>query len=79
MTISATTCADIFTNKAFTQDDMLYVYLLIDDTDFGKKARYLNETAMGFCTLHMRVSIGFGERYILCAFIERTRHQIIPV
>lgn len=38
MTISAITCADIFTIKDFTQDDMLYEYLLIDDTDVGKES-----------------------------------------
>ncbi|GBM98838.1 hypothetical protein AVEN_188100-1 [Araneus ventricosus] len=42
----------------------------------GKRTRFLDQTAMGFCTLHRRVQIHTGERFRASADLEGTTYQI---
>ncbi|GBN10862.1 hypothetical protein AVEN_81794-1 [Araneus ventricosus] len=42
----------------------------------GKKTRFLDQTAMGFCTLHRRVQIHTGERFRASTDLEGTTYQI---
>ncbi|GBN97461.1 hypothetical protein AVEN_200080-1 [Araneus ventricosus] len=41
-----------------------------------KITRFLDQTAMGFCTLHRRVQIHHGERFRTSADLEGTTYQI---
>ncbi|GBN04932.1 hypothetical protein AVEN_275563-1 [Araneus ventricosus] len=42
----------------------------------GKRTRFLDQTAMGFCTLHRRVQIHTGERFRASADLEGTTFQL---
>ncbi|GBL95543.1 hypothetical protein AVEN_54142-1 [Araneus ventricosus] len=42
----------------------------------GKRTRFLDQTAMVFCTLHRRVQIHTGERFKASADLEGTTYQI---
>ncbi|GBM31663.1 hypothetical protein AVEN_101282-1 [Araneus ventricosus] len=42
----------------------------------GKITLFLDQTAMGFCTLHRRVQIHTGERFRASADLEATTYQI---
>ncbi|GBM23893.1 hypothetical protein AVEN_208522-1 [Araneus ventricosus] len=43
---------------------------------FGKRTRFLDQTAIDFCTLHRRVQIHTGERFMASADLEGTTYQI---
>ncbi|GBM33995.1 hypothetical protein AVEN_166428-1 [Araneus ventricosus] len=42
----------------------------------GKRTRFLDQTEMGFCTLHRRVQVHTGERFRASADLEGTTCQI---
>ncbi|GBN48069.1 Glutamate receptor ionotropic, kainate 2 [Araneus ventricosus] len=45
----------------------------------GKRTRFLDQAAMGFCTLHRRVHIHSGERFRASADLEGTTHQMLSM
>ncbi|GBM29826.1 hypothetical protein AVEN_48275-1 [Araneus ventricosus] len=45
----------------------------------GKRTRFLDQPAIGFCTLHRRVQIHAGERFRASADLEGTTYQITSI